>query len=127
VAPGLEAFRNSLQVSLLDAQVAAAAARRATPQQEPDSGQQAGSLGLVLDLPQQLLDLANLAVSVHFRRQESRVLQDAVSGAQFLRDQRVVVQCERRAGAGQIVELAAFLRLAYAALGDRIQAQHGGV
>jgi hypothetical protein len=79
---------------------------------------QAGDLGL------QLRDLAPLE---HLGRHEAGVFQDAVRDPDLRRHERVVVERERPAGAGQVVEIAAPERLLDALLHQGVGREKGRV
>ena len=85
------------------------------------------ALEFVTSLEQQLLDIPDFAVGLELGRQNPRILHHAVGSAQVFRHESFVIEIERHAGAGQVVEIAADLRLADAPLGYGIQAAHGGV
>src|SRR5262249_1409187 len=58
-------------------------------------------------------------------RDETGVLQDAVRDARLLGHERVVVERERPARAGKIVQLPAGYRLEYAAFSDGVESEQG--
>ena len=99
----------------------------AAGKQEVEARQDGGTLAVVFDPLQELLDLADFLVDRELRREESRILQHTVGDPQFLGNEGVVIQVERLARARQFVEIAALLRLADPALGDCIQGGHGDV
>ena len=90
-------------------------------EKEVDPGEEPRPSVLVLDPQHEPFDFPDLAVWLDLRRQQAGVPENAVGGAQILGHKSIVIQRKRCPGAGQIVELAARLRLENAAFGNEIE------